>query len=173
MNDNSTTEVIEPWYKQGWPWTLIAIPFLTVVAGVITIIIASNTDDSLVQDDYYKKGLAINSNLALTQFAADNQIAATAYFDQASKLLLVKLSSGLELPTSLTLTLSHPTLDQKDRSYKLSQLVGNEYAAEIDSIEAAFWHVSINDESEKWQLKARWLYPDVKQIDITPENQKE
>ncbi len=171
MNDNNTTDVIEPWYKQGWPWALIAIPSLTVVAGVITIIIASNTDDSLVQDDYYKKGLAINSNLERTQFAVDNQINATVYFDQASKLLLVKLSSSLELPTSLTLTLSHPTLDEKDRSYLLGQLVGNEYATEIDSIEAAFWHVSINDESEQWQLKARWLFPDVKQIDIIPKSQ--
>lgn len=42
---------IKPWYRQFWPWALIAIPFLTVVASAITFWLAVSTSDPLVLDD--------------------------------------------------------------------------------------------------------------------------
>jgi len=38
----------KPWYKQFWPWFLISIPLLTVIAGIITLIIALKNPDYLV-----------------------------------------------------------------------------------------------------------------------------
>ena len=49
-----------PWYQQGWPWLLIALPASAVVGGILTIIIAVESPNALVVDDYYKQGLAIN-----------------------------------------------------------------------------------------------------------------
>ena len=60
-----------PWYRQFWPWLLISIPLLTVIAGVATIWIASREPVALVHDDYYKEGLAINQNLARDRAAAN------------------------------------------------------------------------------------------------------
>ena len=57
-NDN------QPWYKDRWPWILIAGPATVVVAGFITLWMAVVSDDGLVTDDYYKQGLAINQTLA-------------------------------------------------------------------------------------------------------------
>jgi hypothetical protein len=171
MDKYQNEHAIEPWFKQGWPWALIAIPFLTVVAGVITIFIAADTDDSLVQDDYYKKGLAINSNLERTQQALTDNMKAVVHFDQASNLLFLQLDSKQPLPDTVSLTLSHPTLDQKDRIFELARLAGNEYAVEVKAIEAAYWHLSIEDHTQRWLLKSRWLYPDIKQVKIDPQNQ--
>ena len=39
-----------PWYRQFWPWALIAIPFLTVVASGITLWLAISHPDPLVVD---------------------------------------------------------------------------------------------------------------------------
>ncbi len=39
-----------PWYRQFWPWALIAIPAATVVACAVTIVIAIVSDDGLVTD---------------------------------------------------------------------------------------------------------------------------
>ena len=50
----------QPWYRQFWPWFLIALPATVVVAGLTTWWIAAHKADSLVVDDYYKEGLAIN-----------------------------------------------------------------------------------------------------------------
>ena len=52
-----------PWYRQRWPWLLMLGPAIVVVAGIVTAVIAIETDDGLVTDDYYKRGLAINQTL--------------------------------------------------------------------------------------------------------------
>jgi hypothetical protein len=52
-----------PWYRQRWPWLLISGPAIVVVAGLATAWIAVRSDDGLVAEDYYKRGLLINKEL--------------------------------------------------------------------------------------------------------------
>ena len=60
----------KPWYRQFWPWFIIALPASAVIAGLTTVYIAFDEPDGLVVDDYYKEGLAINQTLARDQRAA-------------------------------------------------------------------------------------------------------
>ena len=62
MNPNATVSAL-PWYREPWPWLLMAGPALVVVAGLTTAWIAVTHEDGLVADDYYKRGLAINQEL--------------------------------------------------------------------------------------------------------------
>jgi len=167
LNNNLDTQ---PWYKQGWPWALIAIPSLTVVAGVITLIIAHNTSDSLVTDDYYKKGLAINTNIEKVQKAKSFGMIANITLDKNSKLLVLNLTSNQALPNNLNLFLSHPTQKGKDISLVLSNLAGSEYVANLDLLEPGFWHISVEDEDKTWLLKGRWLYPDKTNLTLDTSN---
>ena len=41
-------EDTKPWYRQFWPWFIIALPASAVVAGLTTVWIAMQTTDSLV-----------------------------------------------------------------------------------------------------------------------------
>ena len=50
-----------PWYKEFWPWFLIAVPIITLIMGGVLLKLAISTEDSLVVDDYYKEGKAINA----------------------------------------------------------------------------------------------------------------
>jgi len=44
-----------PWYREPWPWVLIAIPALTVIACGITLWLALTHPDYLVvEDDEYQ-----------------------------------------------------------------------------------------------------------------------
>lgn len=160
----------EPWYKQGWPWALIAIPILTIIAGVTTFIIANDTSDSLVQDDYYKKGLAINSRLERFDLAQSMFLVADINIDITSNLLSINLSADknhpIQISKELSLNFFHPTLKTKDQNFKLHQLSENEYIAEIINLEPAYWHIQIEDDKQTWLLKARWLYPDKTSISI-------
>ena len=157
---------IEPWYKQGWPWALIAIPFFTVVAGVITFIIANDTSDSLVQDDYYKQGLAINSNFERIEHARKLNLIATITFDQQSELISLSMRSTGDLPELIELTFSHPTLKNKDRKIAFNRLTPKEYVGQLDHLEDANWHVLLEDNSRNWILKSRWLYPHHQELTI-------
>ena len=43
----------KPWYREPWPWIIMAGPATVVVAGVATAVIAFRGADGLVADDYY------------------------------------------------------------------------------------------------------------------------
>ena len=45
------TEDIEPWYKQFWPWFIIALPASAVIASFLTLWIAISNPDHLVVDE--------------------------------------------------------------------------------------------------------------------------
>lgn len=150
---------LTPWYKQGWPWALITIPLLTIIACGVTIYIAFNTDDSLVKDNYYKEGLAINQSIDRIEYARSISLIAKIDIDKDAKLIYLNLQSSQGLPTRLVVKLSHPTLEAKDQNFELESLSGGDYVAELNSLEDAYWHVSVEDESKTWLIKSRWLYP--------------
>ena len=65
----------KPWYKQLWPWILIAIPVVTAIKAVHTIVVMQQHSPDLVVDDYYKAGRAINMQLAKYREAALRAVA--------------------------------------------------------------------------------------------------
>jgi uncharacterized protein len=156
----------EPWYKQGWPWALIAIPFLTVIAGVITFKLALDSSDGLVQDDYYKKGLAINRNLDKLDFAKKMDVKVKLTIDRNSSLIFMKLLSKSDVPSSVILRFAHPTQKEKDKEFLFSHLNGEDYVADLSEISPGYWHVSLTDEKNQWIVKSRWLYPDKMSIQM-------
>ena len=53
----------QPWYKEPWPWILMAGPGIVIVAGITTAWLAVVSNDGLVSDDYYKEGMTLNQRL--------------------------------------------------------------------------------------------------------------
>src|SRR5512143_2669949 len=60
---SSKQRAARPWYREPWPWILMAGPVATIIAGAATAWLAVASDDGLVADDYYRRGLAINQEL--------------------------------------------------------------------------------------------------------------
>ena len=48
---------VKPWYREPWPWILMAGPAAVVAAGAVTIVLAVATNDPVVTEDYYKRGI--------------------------------------------------------------------------------------------------------------------
>lgn len=46
-----TPDIHPPWYRQFWPWFIIAIPSLTVIGAFVTLWLALTHPESLVVDD--------------------------------------------------------------------------------------------------------------------------
>jgi hypothetical protein len=143
-----------PWYRQRWPWLLIAGPAIVVVAGAVTIWLAVASDDGLVADDYYKQGLAINQVIGRTERAV--ALALRAKVDLAADgRVRAELAGGDTAdanPDTITLLLAHPTRAGGDARAELRRVAGRVYEGRIDAPAPGRWRVIL--ESATWRLPA-------------------
>jgi len=52
-----------PWWKHGYVWLVISGPAAVVVAGFATLWIALAHPETVVDEDYYRRGVEINKTL--------------------------------------------------------------------------------------------------------------
>ena len=63
--------MVKPWYKQFWPWFLIALPATVVIWTIMTVIVFTQNSVDLVTEDYYKKGKGINVDISKVNIAKE------------------------------------------------------------------------------------------------------
>ena len=144
----------QPWYREPWPWILMAGPATVVVAGLITAWLAIRSDDGLVVDDYYKQGLAINQTLSRSDAAARLGIKAELRLvDGRARVLL----AGPAGRAALTLRLAHPTRAGMDQSVNLAAVEPGVYEGRLRSLQPGRWHVVL--EARDWRLAGDWMLP--------------
>jgi uncharacterized protein len=54
-----STQTEQPWYRQFYPWMLIALPACAVIGGFITLYLAISHPDALVRKDCVRDGVTI------------------------------------------------------------------------------------------------------------------
>ncbi len=145
-----------PWYSQRWPWLLIAAPLVAVVASVITAVLAVSGADSLVSDDYYRRGVAINAELARRAEARRLGIEVTLHRhpDRNRIELLVRGNPAVEWPPVIGIRLIDPAQARFDHRFNAAQTAPGHYEAAAGTLEARRWHVVV--ETTRWQVRGRW-----------------
>lgn len=163
-----------PWYRQRWPWIIIAGPASAVVAGMTMLWFAIDSNDGLVVDDYYKQGLAINQVILRDRAASELRYRAVATLtgDGTRVRTVVSSASGSPLPAALYLHLAHPTRAGKDQTLLLTAQPGGGYEASMRPPEAGRWLVTIEDAAKTWRLAARWQLPDAGDVLLEPPDQR-
>jgi len=58
-----STQHAQPWWHYGYVWLVIAGPLVVVVASFVTLYLAVQGSDPVI-DDYYRKGIEINRTLS-------------------------------------------------------------------------------------------------------------
>ncbi len=149
----------QPWYRHPWPWLLMLGPFVVVVAGIATAYLAFKTDEGLVDDDYYKEGLAINQSIGRDYRAAELGMQAELKLDAERKMIRVSLQQigSAALPNLLKLRLTHPTRAGQDQSLSLVAEGGSFYASNFLLPLAGRWHVVLEDSERQWRLADDWV----------------
>jgi hypothetical protein len=144
----------KPWYREPWPWLLMAGPAAVIVAGVFTTVLAYRTEDGLVADDYYKQGLAINRVLKRDERARELNLAAVASF--AGDRVRVVLRDAGEAPRELRLRLIHPTRSGRDRSLILTSTAPGVYDGTVAGIYGEMRRLVLEDAGATWRLIGTW-----------------
>jgi hypothetical protein len=136
------------WYRQRWPWLLVAGPFLVVVASLASAWIAVKSDDGVVADDYYRQGLLINQKLARAALA-ERAPGATISVG-ADRGIRIHLYGVAQAPSHLQLTLARPGEHREDHRVSLAPVDGGEWVGAMPDLVSGRWIVTL--ESETWRL---------------------
>lgn len=142
------TPFSRPWYREPWPWILMAGPAAVIVAGAVTVWLAVSTSDGLVADDYYKRGLAINQDLKRDQRAAQRGIEARVTRERA--LLRVDLAGAA--PEAVFAQLVHPTRAGYDQRLRMARVAPGVYEAELPPLPRGHWRLILQDPRGEWRI---------------------
>lgn len=144
-----------PWYREPWPWLLMAGPAIVVVAGIATAVIAVRTDDGVVAEDYYKRGLSVNRDVARDARAVALGLQADVQFNEEHDRVRVVLTGGAR-PATVTLRLVHPTRAGEDQAVVLAHSGGGVYEGRVAPPGKGRWSVRIEDGEGTWRLARTW-----------------
>jgi len=135
------------WYREPWPWLLMAGPAAVLVAGAATIWIAFASADGLVAEDYYKEGLAINRVLAREHAARKLGISGELRVEPGKLTVQLKGTS----PEAVFAHLAHATRAGHDLRLRLTPDQGV-YVAELPPLPAGRWRIAIEDPRGAWRI---------------------
>ena len=141
-------EDTKPWYRQFWPWFIIAIPASAVVAGLTTVWIAMQTTDSLV--------------LQSERLASELGLAAIVTIDTGTGLVTAVMRSG-DLDTTpqiLEFELSHPAFADRDQAITLNKALPDEAGNPVwvghFVTKPTGRYYAVLRSGETWRLMAEW-----------------
>jgi hypothetical protein len=147
--------ITPPWYRQFWPWFIIAIPASSVLVGTLMLTLAIRHPDPMVVDNYYKEGLAINQQLDRQLLAAELGIQALVRFDADRERLTIEPLDPMLVQGPLKLLLIHPTLAGRDRIEILQPDTRGHYSLDLPESGNGRWHVALESEPDGWRLEGR------------------
>ena len=155
----TTTQIVKPWYREPWPWLLMAGPFFVVVAACYTAWLAISTSDGLVADDYYKQGLTVGNTIASSALAKTEGLTVSLRVVEGGLAFrLTARDKNFVPPPKLVITLSHPTRAGLDQTQIFARN-GDTYAGKLRLPASGHWLVLIEDEPRSWRLLGNVILP--------------
>ncbi len=150
----------KPWYREPWPWILMAGPAIVVVAGIITAWIAYTRGDTVISEDYYRRGLAAAQTLASSERAHALGLEARVRLSAGDEVsvTLAASDSSFKAPSEIRLTLSHPTRAGLDQNQRLA-LAGSVYQGRLHLPASGHWLLLIENEEQGWRMLAKVILP--------------
>jgi hypothetical protein len=121
-------DIENPWYREPWPWLLIGLPAIAVLASLTSAVLAFDGADPIIEDNYYQRGLDINQTLARVRQAAALGVHASLAYDglRAGEAVWVQVKSqGGVQDAALRLRLIHPARAGVDRELILARVPGS------------------------------------------------
>ena len=156
-------EDTEPWYRQFWPWFIIALLSSSVIAGLTTVWIALQTSDSLVVQSDSGMQIVAARRIDAEQLAAELKLAALIDIDLQTGAVAATIRDGLlqPPPAELQLEFAHPAFAERDQLLPLyraqpdpdGNLVWSGHF--IDQPATGRWYVTLQS-NDDWRLSAEW-----------------
>lgn len=147
-----------PWYRQFYPWLLVALLGSAVLASFASLAIALRNADSLVRSDWSEHGYRINDDIERQRAAARLGIAARIALDESGRIVSATVSGPAVVDEALALQLQHPTHAERDVALELRAAGENRFTAAADTRIDGTWDATLAPAGADWKLRRRvWL----------------
>ena len=151
-------EDTQPWYRQFWPWFIIALPASAVVAGLTTVWISLQTTDSLVIASDDGMQIVAERRLNAEQLATELNLAAVIEVNLDTGAVQAAMRSGdfESVPAALELEFSHPAFADRDQLVTLHRALpdaeGNPvWSGHFVNVPDGRWYVTLKS-GDDWRL---------------------
>lgn len=164
---NATPPASVAWYRVPLVWLLIALPLAAVIGGFTTLWLALRSDDGLVVDDYYRRGLEINRTLDRDRAAAKRGVSAEIRLDDARREALISLTlPKLQLPARIRVRLLHATRKGHDRQVTTAPDADGRFRVSLRGLVPGHYYIEVA--AEDWRLLGSLRFPGEAQLLLVP-----
>ncbi|MBV8468000.1 MAG: FixH family protein [Burkholderiales bacterium] len=158
----------KPWYREGWAWFVLTPPLLAVVAGLVTVAIAVENRDQLVDKQYYESGITINQQMK--RMAEARVLGVSANLQIEGDVLHVALNAGgATLPARLHLRAQYASGAHVDRDLILTAVGPGDYRLDDHALAPGRWYMALEDDQHRWLLHAEAELPATHTVAFVPE----
>lgn len=161
---------VRPWYKEFWPWFIISLLSASVIFSMTFLYFSIRYFDGSVAEDYYKDGLAINTQLAKQKHALALGLKATLQADPSTGDIVVDLE-GEAHPEQLVLAMIFPTESDYDKTLTLEHVHAGRYVTAVEAPLHYRWYLHLQPKEGKeaeWRLTGEATFPTSDTITLTP-----
>jgi len=154
------------WYREPMVWLLIAIPGAAVIVGAIMLVVAVRSNDGLVDDDYYRRGLEINRSLQRDRVAVEQRVRAHFAYDQATGSVSVRLHGTRDFvaPPAVNISFLHATREGFDRELMARNEGEGLYRVHMPPLATGRWYVRIS--TDQWRVQSVMSVPGTTELRI-------
>lgn len=150
--------MVKPWYKQFWPWFLIALPATVVIWTIMTVIVFTQNSVDLVTEDYYKKGKGINVDISKVNVA--KELGLSASLSEKGNSVIITLDKGkLDHFPAISAMFVHRTLPDRDFTQLLTADARGNYTLTLDHHLEGPWFIELTPHDEEWLVQGRMNFP--------------
>ncbi len=155
------------WYQEPWAWLVFALPFIAVVAGISTYIIANTNPDTLVIGDYYKKGKSINLEVSKVKLA--QKLGMKFSLKLENNELVIKPTGIEKIFPLLNLSFFHPTLEERDFYLSLTPDGSGFFRHTFEKEITGKWKLTLTPFENHWKIQGTIILPQSNDIELTPD----
>lgn len=158
-----------PWYKHFWVWWLIGAKVAVISACFATAVLIYKNPASMVIDDYYQEGRAINLQLSREARAIELGIAFEATIS-GDNLSFRFTEFEPQQRTALHVILYHPTMDSKDLDLQVPHTGEGWYRATLPREIDGHWRIIIEPYDKEWRVAHNFSLPHSAPLYLEPQN---
>jgi uncharacterized protein len=140
---------VRRWYREPWPWFLMAGPMAVIIASLASAWLAIVSDDGVVAQDYYKQGLTVNQRIKRAAPSPARPLGATIDVVAGGN-VRVRIEGLAEAPRNLRLKFARPHAATREQIVRLEPDAGGDYVGTLAEQASGRWIVTL--ESDAWRL---------------------